>query len=49
MIDILQTYDLQKKLEHGYKTIRFGDDISAVDADTYAARFTNRMASVFQP
>lgn len=50
LVDILQTYDFQKKLEHGIKSSWWkSNEISAVDPATYAARFTHRMNDVFKP
>ena len=49
IIDILQEYNLQKKLEHRFKSIAHdGKTISAVDPTAYAERFMRFMRRVFQ-
>lgn len=53
VIDILQTYSFEKRVEHGLKVFRnlnFSADISAVDPTTYATRFHELLDKVvFQP
>ena len=40
IIDILQQYNVTKKIEHVFKSLRYDrHEISAVDADEYASRF----------
>lgn len=42
IIDILQEYNLRKKLEHAYKSIQFDPEtISVVEPKLYAQRFFN--------
>jgi hypothetical protein len=42
IIDILQQYNVTKKLEHMFKSLRYDrHGISAVDADEYASRFVH--------
>jgi len=49
IIDILQEYNIQKKLEHRFKSIAVdGNTISAVDPGLYAQRFIRFMHKVFQ-
>lgn len=44
VIDILQEYNVRKKLEHGFKSLKYDSDkISAVSASLYAQRFLNYM------
>ena len=41
-VNMSQRYDVLKRMEHGFKSFFHGGsnvDISAVDPDTYAARF----------
>ncbi|KAK9815279.1 hypothetical protein WJX72_000998 [[Myrmecia] bisecta] len=48
IIDILQEYNLSKKLEHSFKALRHdGSAISAVDPRTYSRRFQEFMRRVF--
>ncbi|KAH7297318.1 hypothetical protein KP509_26G065500 [Ceratopteris richardii] len=48
IIDILQQYDIVKKLEHAYKSLHFDAyTISAVDPSVYASRFQDFMSHVF--
>ncbi|KAK8929028.1 Phosphatidylinositol 4-phosphate 5-kinase 6 [Platanthera zijinensis] len=48
IIDILQDYDISKKLEHAYKSIQFDPtSISAVDPKQYAKRFRDLICRVF--
>jgi len=48
IIDILQDYNMSKKLEHGWKSFYLdGQAISAVDPALYSKRFTNFMRDVF--
>ncbi|KAL9239935.1 hypothetical protein vseg_014206 [Gypsophila vaccaria] len=48
IIDILQDYDISKKLEHAYKSFQFdGTSISAVDPKQYSKRFRDFIFKVF--
>ncbi|XP_062025683.1 phosphatidylinositol 4-phosphate 5-kinase 8 [Rosa rugosa] len=48
IIDILQEYNVKKKLEHTYKSLRFDPlTISAVEPTLYAKRFINFLEKVF--
>lgn len=48
IIDILQDYDISKKLEHAYKSIQYDPtSISAVDPRQYAKRFRDFILSIF--
>ncbi|KAG6427938.1 hypothetical protein SASPL_112186 [Salvia splendens] len=48
IIDILQDYDITKKLEHAYKSIQYDpNSISAVDPKQYARRFRDYMLKAF--
>uniref|UniRef100_A0A164XVG2 Phosphatidylinositol 4-phosphate 5-kinase n=1 Tax=Daucus carota subsp. sativus TaxID=79200 RepID=A0A164XVG2_DAUCS len=48
IIDILQDYDITKKLEHAYKSIQYDPtSISAVDPRQYAKRFRDFILKVF--
>ena len=48
IIDILQDYDITKKLEHAYKSIHYDATlISAVDPRQYAKRFRDFILKVF--
>ncbi|CAI9099625.1 OLC1v1036475C1 [Oldenlandia corymbosa var. corymbosa] len=48
IIDILQDYDITKKLEHAYKSIQYDpNSISAVDPKQYARRFRDYILRVF--
>ncbi|KAH7285620.1 hypothetical protein KP509_33G037300 [Ceratopteris richardii] len=49
VIDILQEYDMGKKLEHAYKSFQFDSlSISAVDPILYSKRFQQFMHEIFQ-
>ncbi|KAK1426658.1 hypothetical protein QVD17_15335 [Tagetes erecta] len=48
IIDILQDYDISKKLEHAYKSFQYDStSISAVDPRLYSKRFRDFMFRVF--
>ncbi|KAK4792717.1 hypothetical protein SAY86_023152 [Trapa natans] len=48
IIDILQDYDISKKLEHAYKSIQYDPtSISAVDPKQYSRRFRDFIFRVF--
>lgn len=48
IIDILQDYDITKKLEHAYKSIQYDPtSISAVDPKQYAKRFRDFIYKAF--
>ncbi|THU66893.1 hypothetical protein C4D60_Mb05t18990 [Musa balbisiana] len=48
IIDILQDYDISKKLEHAYKSIQYDPtSISAVDPKQYSKRFRDFIYKVF--
>lgn len=48
IIDILQDYDISKKLEHAYKAFQYdATSISAVDPRQYSQRFRNFISKVF--
>ncbi|KAG6709733.1 hypothetical protein I3842_06G147800 [Carya illinoinensis] len=48
IIDLLQEYNVKKKVEHRYKSLKFDPlKISAVEPKLYAARFINFLNSVF--
>ena len=48
IIDILQDYDISKKLEHAYKSIHFDPaSISAVDPKQYSKRFRDFIYRAF--
>ncbi|CAH9102552.1 unnamed protein product [Cuscuta europaea] len=48
IIDILQDYDITKKLEHAYKSIQYdATTISAVDPKAYSRRFRDYIFKVF--
>lgn len=48
IIDILQEYDMGKKLEHAYKSLHFDSlSISAVDPALYSKRFLHFINSTF--
>ncbi|KAL5570258.1 hypothetical protein UlMin_026833 [Ulmus minor] len=48
IIDILQDYDISKKLEHAYKSIQYDPtSISAVDPRQYSKRFRDFVLRVF--
>ncbi|XP_017093681.2 phosphatidylinositol 4-phosphate 5-kinase type-1 sktl [Drosophila bipectinata] len=49
IIDILQSYRLEKKLEHTFKSILYkGDTVSVCRPSFYAKRFQESMANVFK-
>ncbi|XP_039067231.1 phosphatidylinositol 4-phosphate 5-kinase 6-like [Hibiscus syriacus] len=48
IIDILQDYDISKKLEHAYKSVQYDPtSISAVDPKLYSKRFRDFIFKVF--
>lgn len=48
IIDILQDYDITKKLEHAYKSIQYDpNSISAVDPRQYSRRFRDYILKAF--
>lgn len=48
IIDILQDYDISKKLEHAYKSIQYDPtSISAVDPKQYSRRFRDFIFNIF--
>ncbi|XP_024016980.1 phosphatidylinositol 4-phosphate 5-kinase 4 isoform X2 [Morus notabilis] len=48
IIDILQDYDISKKLEHAYKSIQYDPtSISAVDPKQYSKRFRDFILKIF--
>jgi 1-phosphatidylinositol-4-phosphate 5-kinase len=48
IIDILQEYNVRKKLEHKYKSLRYDPlKISVVEPKLYAQRFTDFLRTVF--
>ncbi|KAH7518800.1 hypothetical protein FEM48_Zijuj09G0209400 [Ziziphus jujuba var. spinosa] len=48
IIDVLQEYNIKKKLEHAYKAIKIDPDtISVVEPKLYAKRFFNFLQKVF--
>jgi len=48
IIDILQDYDITKKLEHAYKSMQCDpNSISAVDPKAYSRRFRDYIFKVF--
>lgn len=49
IIDILQDYDITKKLEHAYKSMHYDPtSISAVDPRQYAKRFHDFILTIFK-
>jgi 1-phosphatidylinositol-4-phosphate 5-kinase len=49
IIDILQDYDISKKLEHAYKSFQYdATSISAVDPRQYSRRFRDFIYKAFQ-
>ena len=49
IIDILQEYDMGKRLEHAYKSIQFDSlSISAVDPELYSKRFQLFISDIFR-
>ncbi|XP_027350703.1 phosphatidylinositol 4-phosphate 5-kinase 9-like [Abrus precatorius] len=50
IIDILQDYNMTKKIEHAYKSLQFDSlSISAVDPTFYSRRFLQFIQKVFPP
>ena len=50
IIDILQEYNMSKKIEHAYKSLQFDSlSISAVDPTFYSQRFLEFIQKVFPP
>ena len=50
IIDILQEYNMSKKIEHAYKSLQFDSlSISAVDPTFYSKRFLEFIQKVFPP
>ncbi|KAI9070473.1 hypothetical protein K1719_047563 [Acacia pycnantha] len=50
IIDILQDYNMTKKIEHAYKSFQFDSlSISAVDPNFYSRRFLEFIQKVFPP
>ena len=48
IIDILQDYDISKKLEHAYKSLQADPaSISAVDPKLYSRRFRDFIRKIF--
>lgn len=48
IIDILQDYDISKKLEHAYKSLQVDlTSISAVDPKLYSKRFRDFIHTIF--
>lgn len=48
IIDILQDYDISKKLEHAYKSLQADSaSISAVDPKLYSRRFRDFIRRIF--
>lgn len=48
IIDILQEYNVKKKLEHAYKSTQFDPmSISVVEPHLYASRFTKFLERIF--
>ncbi|RRT48463.1 hypothetical protein BHM03_00051275 [Ensete ventricosum] len=48
VIDILQDYDITKKLEHAYKSLQVDpNSISAVDPKLYSRRFQDFIGRIF--
>ena len=48
IIDILQDYDISKKLEHAYKSFQYDPtSISAVDPRQYSRRFRDFILKIF--
>lgn len=48
IIDIFQEYNLKKKMEHAYKSLRFNPrSISCVEPKLYAKRFVDFLEKVF--
>ncbi|KAL3839714.1 hypothetical protein ACJIZ3_024305 [Penstemon smallii] len=50
IIDILQEYNISKKIEHAYKSVQFDSlSISSVDPTFYSERFLDFIQKVFPP
>lgn len=50
IIDILQQYDMGKRIEHAYKSFQYDStSISAVDPSLYSKRFQAFLRKVFPP
>lgn len=50
IIDILQDYNMTKRIEHAYKSLQFDSlSISAVDPTFYSHRFLEFIQKVFPP
>ncbi|KAJ7946634.1 Phosphatidylinositol-4-phosphate 5-kinase family protein [Quillaja saponaria] len=48
IIDILQEYNVKKKIEHAYKSLKFNPDtVSVVEPKKYAKRFINFLEKIF--
>lgn len=48
IIDILQEYNVKKKVEHAYKSLKFDPlSISVVEPKLYAKRFINFLQKIF--
>ena len=48
IIDILQDYDITKRLEHAYKSLQFdSQSISVVDSKAYSKRFQDFIRRTF--
>ena len=48
IIDILQDYNMSKKIEHAYKSLQFDSvSISVVDPEFYSKRFLGFIQTVF--
>lgn len=49
IIDILQDYDISKRLEHAYKSLQVDPtSISAVDPKLYSKRFRDFISRIFK-
>ncbi|KAM9972349.1 hypothetical protein ACTFIW_007408 [Dictyostelium discoideum] len=50
IIDILMLYSLRKKVEHTYKTLKFGakQEISSVSPDEYSERFQEFLSTIIE-
>jgi 1-phosphatidylinositol-4-phosphate 5-kinase len=48
IIDTLTNYDAKKKAEHFFKSIAFGDTISAIPPKEYADRFFNFIENIVE-
>jgi 1-phosphatidylinositol-4-phosphate 5-kinase len=48
IIDVLQVYDMGKRIENAYKSLQFDPlSISAVDPHAYSRRFQDFMSQIF--